>query len=268
MARTGGDVDGLAITADTAPSNIGEGPISTGLAANSRDNIVRWLRSTPNVSFFEEEFQGNLAGCTDRFTATAGYTVTLSAVVNSEWLGAINCNEATGNVRGVLTLGADELAQNFHWDSVRYLCVIFRAGTGSTTANTQWAVGLVGSFAGYGAATVSNLGSTSEGIFIEYVSALSANLRVGRRTGGSTSTTDTGVAMSVGDRYVFEWFRTAAGVDYYYLNGTLERTDASGIAPTGANCTFYATTLGTTVDARAVQLDRVIVGSQSANRYT
>jgi len=267
-----GDPEDLSINTDTAPANIGEGATATGLAAQSRDDMCRWLSSQSNVRVFEEEFIGNLAACTARFTVVSGFAgfPTLSAVSNGEFTGGINLQNTSpaGTTRGVFTLGADENALNFNWDSLRYLCIVFRAGSSTVVADTQWAMGLVGPFASYGAITASTLGGTSEGIFIEYVTTLSSGqFRVGRRTSSTTSVTATGVAAAANTRYVYEVFRTAAGVDYHYLDGVLMRTDASGIAPSGTGCTFFSTILGSTTATRNFQLDSIKVVSQSANRF-
>lgn len=264
----------IAVASDTGMASIGEGPTSTGYGAQSRDNMARWLDSQTNVRVFEEEFQGNLVhhiGGESRFSIVSGLAgIALSTLANStgEYTGALNLSTAagTGTTRGTYTLGANESAFNFHWNSLRYFSVVFRARA-AAVANTHFALGLVGPFASYAAATLSPLAGVSEGIFIEGVTALSANLRVGRRTGSATSTTDTGVVIA-DNRFQYEFFRTAAGADYHYLNGVLIRTDSSGIAPTGTACTFFYTILGTTTAERAIELDHLKVVLQSSNRYT
>lgn len=262
----------LNLPTDTAIANIGEGNTATGEERVSRDDMCRWLASQANVRVFEEEFFGNLAASTARFTVVSGFAgfPALSAVSNGEFTAGINLQNTSpaGTTRGVWTLGASESALNFNWDSLRYLCIVFRSGSSTVVANTQWAMGLVGPFASYGAVTASALGGTSEGVFIEYITTLSSGqFRVGRRTSSATSITSTGVAVAANTRYVYELFRTAAGVDYHYLDGTLVRTDASGIAPSGTGCTFFATILGSTTATRNFQIDAIKVVSQSADRF-
>jgi hypothetical protein len=272
---TGGTVP-TAISAggDTAMANLGEGPTQTGYGAQTRDNMARWLDSQTNVRVFEEEFQGRIehhTGNDSRFAVVSGLAgVALSTLANStgEYTGALDLASGAGNgtTRGTYTLGANENAFNFHWNSLRYFGAVFRTKT-LTTANTHWALGLVGPFDTYGAVTAPVLAGTSEGIFIEGVTNLSANFRVGRRTGSATAVTDTGVAVA-DNRFQYEFFRTAAGVDYHYLNGSLIRTDASGIAPTGTACTFFFSMIGSTTTNRSLELDHIKVVLQSTNRFT
>jgi hypothetical protein len=115
--------------------------------------------------------------------------------------------------------------------------------------------------------TADVLAGTSEGIFVTGVTSASANIHVGRRTSSATAKTDTGVAVA-DNRFQYEFFRTAAGVDYHYLNGSLIRTDASGIAPANTACTFFFSMIGSTTAERAVELDYIKVVMQSTNRFT
>lgn len=274
---TGGTVPtAIGIGSGTVAANISEGPTATGLSAISGDNICRWAAATSNVRIFEEDFAGNLVhhiGGDSRFSIVsglAGIALTATSTANSEFTAALNLSTgaALGTTRGVYALGANENAANFHFDSVRYFSAVFRLNTGATTANTQWCIGLVGPHDTYGAVTVSTLAGLGEGIFVEGVTALSANVRVGYRKASATSTTDTGIVATVGSRYQYEFFRTSAGDQYHYLNGTLIRTDAAGAGPSGNPCTFFATVLGSTTAERMIQLDYIKVVSQSVNRYT
>jgi hypothetical protein len=272
---TGGTVPtAISASSGTAMAHLDEGPTATGYGAQTRDNMARWLGSQTDVRVFDEEFQGALVhhiGGESRFAIVSGLAgIALSTLSNStgEWTGALNLSSGAGNgtSRAVYTLGANESAFNFHWESLRYFGCVFRTRL-VTTANTHWALGLVGPFASYGAVTASVLGGTSEGIFVEGVTNISANIRVGRRTSSTTSITDTGVAVA-DNRYQYEFFRTAAGVDYHYLNGSLIRTDASGIAPANTACTFFFSMIGSTTAERAVELDHIKVVMQSTNRFT
>jgi hypothetical protein len=264
----------IAVATDTAMARIGEGATNTGYGAQSRDDMMRWLNSSPNVRVFDEEFQGNLVhhiGGESRFSIVSGLAgIALSTLSNStgEWTGALNLSSGAGNgtTRSTYTLGANESAFNFHWESLRYFSCVFRLRL-ATTANTHWAIGLVGPFSGYGAVTADVLAGTSEGIFVTGVTSSSANIHVGRRTASATAKTDTGVAVA-DNRFQYEFFRTAAGVDYHYLNGSLIRTDASGIAPASTACTFFFSMVGSTTAERAIELDHVKVIMQSSNRFT
>jgi hypothetical protein len=264
----------ISVATDTAMARIGEGATNTGYGAQSRDDMNRWLASQTNVRVFEEEFQGRIehhTGNDSRFAIVSGLAgVALSTLVNStgEYTGALNLSSGAGNgtTRSTYTLGANESAFNFHWESLRYFGCVFRTRL-ATTANTHWALGLVGPFSGYGAVTADVLAGTSEGIFVTGVTSASANIHVGRRTSSATAKTDTGVAVA-DNRFQYEFFRTAAGVDYHYLNGSLIRTDASGIAPANTACTFFFSMIGSTTAERAVELDYIKVVMQSTNRFT
>jgi hypothetical protein len=264
----------ISVATDTAMARIGEGATNTGYGAQSRDDMNRWLASQTNVRVFEEEFQGRIehhTGNDSRFAIVSGLAgVALSTLVNStgEYTGALNLSSGAGNgtTRSTYTLGANESAFNFHWESLRYFGCVFRTRL-ATTANTHWALGLVGPFSGYGAVTADVLAGTSEGIFVTGVTSASANIHVGRRTSSATAKTDTGVAVA-DNRFQYEFFRTAAGVDYHYLNGSLIRTDASGIAPANTACTFFFSMIGSTTAERAVELDHIKVVMQSTNRFT
>ncbi len=266
VARAAGNVAGIAVGSDTGVANIREGNVSTGLGAQPRDEMHRWLASTPNVSVFEEEFQGNLAAMSARFTATAGFTLSASATANAEIWGLLGITQAVGSVAGALTLGASESANCFRHEKVRYICLVVRNSTG-ITADTAFAVGLVGPFDVYGAGLQGRIAGTSEGRFFSYDTALSANWHCGYRSGSATSSTDSGVAAANLTRYVFEWFQSDAGAVQMYVNGDLVRNDGAGNGPAAGECTFFLSSLGSTAAARTWQFDYIKVVSQSANRF-
>lgn len=284
---TGGDEipTPLVVGTDTGLANIGEGNSNTGLGAQSRDDLMRWLNSSPMVTTFEQEFQGNLAAngsalFTSRssLTGTSVVAVTLDAgSVSQEYLGALNIKHGLSSFGGgsvassAWVLGADESARNFNWGSFRYMCVVLRLNTGSTTARTHFAIGLVGPFNTYSAITVAGLlGGTSEGIFWSYDTGASSGAWVaGLRSGSATSSTASAVTATSGNRYVLEIFKTTAGTLYYYINGTLVRTDATN-AIAAAVCNLYSiASVTTNTGARNFGIDYIKIVSQPPNnRYT
>ncbi len=266
LARASGNIVALAVGADTGMASINEGATASGLAAQTREDMQRWLSSTGVVTVFEEEFQGNLAGTTARWTATAGYTLSESTTTNAESWGLLGVTQTVGNVAAAMTLGASESAANFRHEKVRYVCVVLRTST-AITADTAFAVGLLGPFNTYGGGLQGRIAGTTEGRFFSYNTALSANWHVGYRSGSATSVTDSTVAAADTTRYVFEWFTDSAGVTYMYVNGALVRTDGAGNGPAAGAATVYVSSLGSTAAARSWQLDYVKVVSQTANRF-
>lgn len=270
LGRSGGDLTDINVVSGEVLANLDEGNTTTDLGGQSKVAFNRWLNSISRSSSWIDDFQGNLAAVTAPYTNVAGYTVTLSATTDPEFIGALNLNIATGTTRGRFTLGADENALNFNWGSLRYMCAIVRVGSTGADANTQFSIGLVGPFDTYGAVTVSALAGTTEGVFWEYITTLSSGQwRAGSRTSSSTAVTASGVVATANTRYKLEIIRTAAGTTYWYLNDALVRTDASGLWPPNAGATFYCTTLGSTAGARAVQLDYLsIVSTAPAERFS
>lgn len=269
LGRSAGDLTDINCVAGEVLANLDEGNTSTDFGGQSKVAFNRWLNSISRVSSWIDDFQGNLASVTAPYTNVAGYTITLSATSTDEFYGALNLNIATGTTRGRWTLGADENALNFNWGAVRYFCAIVRTGSNGVVANTQFSIGLVGPFDTYGAVSASALGGTTEGVFWEYVTSLSSGQwRAGSRTSSSTAVTASGVVVAANTRYKLEIIRTATGTTYWYLNDTLVRTDASGLWPPTAGCTFYQTILGDTAGARNTQLDYLaIVSVAGAERF-
>lgn len=279
-AGTGKPPAGVAVSSDQVLGHFSEGPTATGLVALTRAEFIRGLACEPLVSVFEEEFQGNLAACTGRFTGlssiagTSVLTVTLDAGSTSqEYLGAINLSGAFSTVSsscGYL-LGASETARNFNWGSFRYLGVSVRLNSNATRTRTAVGIGLLSDFAGYAAAgTAGLLGSTTEGIFWAYDTGASSGAWVaGLRSSSATNSTSSGVTATVNNRYLLEIFKTSAGTLYYYLNGTLVRTDATN-SITADNCTFYINMRGeTNTGNRDIGLDWVrVVSVIPTNRWT
>lgn len=265
LGRAGGDLTDLNVASGEVLAHLDEGTTSTDLGGQSKVAFNRWLNSISRVSSWIDDFQGNLASVTTPYTNVAGYTITLSATNTDEFYGALNLNIAIGTTRGRWTLGADENALNFNWGAVRYFCAIVRTGSNGVVANTQFSIGLVGPFDAYGAVGVSALGGTTEGVFWEYNTALSSGQwRAGSRTSSSTAVTSSGVVVAANTRYKLEIIRTGTGTTYWYLNDTLVRTDAAGLWPPTAGCTFYQTILGDTAGARNTQIDYLAVVSVAA----
>lgn len=277
LARQGtANLAALEVSTGTAVANIQEGSTSTGLGAQDRDEMIRWLESTANVTVFEREFQGNLAALGAEFTSrpsTAGtstVTISLSNIDDPGWLGALvfSMSHSTVASGSAWVLGADENALNFNWGSFRYLAAIVRPGSSAATVRTAFAIGLLGQFAGYGAASSKGLlGSTTNGVWWAFDTGTdSGQWCAGIRTGSANGSTASGT-VATDDRYLLEIFKAADGTLYYYLNGSLVRSDGADSIADGP-CTFYlASRAETNTGARAYQLDYLKIVSQPPNRF-
>jgi hypothetical protein len=214
---------------------------------------------------FEEDFQGNLTATLARFTQTAfAGTLKVTSVANIVGMLSFQNNSPNGTTRGIVCLGASETAAEMQLSNFRYLGVRLRPVASSIAVDTGFQIGLVAgaSFAGYGAGTA-GLSSTSIGLWWQYrTDASSGEWVAGTRQGGSDSSTASGTVVAANTIYDLEIFRDVSGNLYYYLDGTLVRTDSTaGTLALAGGATFYFTQIGSTTATRSIAIDWVRIVS-------